>query len=169
MRESILGLMMLPKEKDVRIENLWADAIHRALQRVLGKQDVGFRSVEQELVLHAVLNNQTPLVVVLPTGGGKSLLFTLLACIEEIGVTVVVVPYRALIEDLVQRIRDCSVECLEWKYGENNPASVIVVSADVARSMTGSNFLAYARMLRTKGLLRRVVIDECYLVFTARH
>jgi superfamily II DNA helicase RecQ len=45
---------------------------------VLKKQDVSFRSVEQEQAMHAVLDGQAPLVVVLPTGGGKSLLFTVL-------------------------------------------------------------------------------------------
>jgi superfamily II DNA helicase RecQ len=48
-----------------------------------------------------VLDKQTPLVVVLLTSRGKSLLFTLLACIEGAGVIVVIVPYRALIKDLV--------------------------------------------------------------------
>ncbi|EOA80665.1 uncharacterized protein SETTUDRAFT_51621, partial [Exserohilum turcica Et28A] len=110
--------------------------------KVLGKQDVGFRLVEQEQALHAVLEKQTPLIVVLPTGGGKSLLFTLPACVEETGVTVVVVPYRALIEDLVGRIQRCGVDCIEWKYGENDPASVVVVSADVAGDIkSGGNFL----------------------------
>ncbi|KAL6172001.1 hypothetical protein ACJQWK_02991 [Exserohilum turcicum] len=122
--------------------------------KVLGKQDVGFRSVEQEQALHAVLEKQTPLIVVLPTGGGKSLLFTLPACVEETGVTVVVVPYRALIEDLVGRIQRCGVDCIEWKYGENDPASVVVVSADVAGDIkSGGNFLGYARTLKAKGLL----------------
>ena len=120
--------------------------------------------------MHAVLEKQTPLIVVLLTGGGKSLLFTLPACVEEPGVTVVVVPYRALIEDLVERIQQCGVECMEWKHGENNPASVVVVSADVAGDMkSAGNFLGYARMLKAKGLLHRIVIDECHLVFTARH
>jgi superfamily II DNA helicase RecQ len=106
---------------------------------------------------------------VLPTGGGKSLLFTLPACIEE-GVTVVVVLYRALIEDLVQRIRDCGVDCMEWKHGDTNPASVVVVSADVAGDIiSNGNFLGYARLLKNKGLLQRVVIDKCHLLFTARH
>jgi superfamily II DNA helicase RecQ len=106
---------------------------------------------------------------VLPTGGGKSLLFTLLACIEE-GVTVVVVPYWALIKDLVKRICDCSVDCIEWKHGNSNLASVVVVSADVAGDiMSNSNFLGYARLLKNKGLLRRVVLDECYLLFISQH
>jgi superfamily II DNA helicase RecQ len=43
--------------------------------------------------LHVVLEKQTPLIVVLPIGRGKSLLFTLLACVEEAGVIVVVMPY----------------------------------------------------------------------------
>ena len=82
----------------------------------------------------------------------------------------VVVPYRALIEDLVGRIQQCGVECMEWKHGENNPASVVVVSADVAGDMkSAGNFLGYARMLKAKGLLHWIVIDECHLVFTARH
>ncbi|EOA84448.1 uncharacterized protein SETTUDRAFT_57081, partial [Exserohilum turcica Et28A] len=112
------------------------------LQQVLGKQDVGFRSIEQEQALYAVLDKQTPLVVVLPTGGGKSLLFTLPACIEESGVTVVVVPYRALIEDLVVQVSSYGVDCIEWKHGENNPASVVFVSADVVGDVTSNgNFL----------------------------
>jgi superfamily II DNA helicase RecQ len=170
MRESMSGLAILPKEKAVQVEDTRAAAVHRALQQVLGKEDVGFRSMEQERALYAVLDKQTPLVVVLPTGGGKSLLFTLPACIEKTGVTVVVVPYRALIEDLVQRIRGCGVDCIEWKHGESNPASVVVVSADVAGDITSNgNFLGYARVLKGKGLLQRVVIDECHLLFTARH
>ncbi|KAL6161913.1 hypothetical protein ACJQWK_11994 [Exserohilum turcicum] len=170
MRESISGLPVVPKEKAVQVEDARAAAVQRALQQVLGKQDVGFRSIEQEQALYAVLDKQTPLVVVLPTGGGKSLLFTLPACIEESGVTVVVVPYQALIEDLVVQVGSYGVDCIEWKHGENNPASVVFVSADVVGDVTSNgNFLGYARLLRDKGLLQRVVVDECHLVFTSRH
>lgn len=74
------------------------------MQQVLGQEDIKFRLVEQERALHAVLDGQTPLVVVLLTGGGKSLLFSVPACIDDSEVTVVVVPYRALIEDMVKRM-----------------------------------------------------------------
>jgi superfamily II DNA helicase RecQ len=118
--------------------------------------------------MHAVLRGQTPLVVVLPSGGGKSLLFTVPAVVEKEGVTVVVVPYRALIEDLVARIQESGVDCMEWKHGENNPASVVVVSADLAGDITSNdNFIGYAGLLQTKGLLRRVVVDECHMIFTS--
>jgi superfamily II DNA helicase RecQ len=71
---------------------------------VLGKQDVRFQLVEQKQALHAVLEKQTPLIIILPIGRGKSLLFTLPAYIEEVGVTVVVMLYQALIKDLVKQI-----------------------------------------------------------------
>jgi superfamily II DNA helicase RecQ len=40
-------------------------------------------------------------VVVLLTGGGKSLLFTVPAVVEQSGVTVIVMLYQALINNLV--------------------------------------------------------------------
>jgi superfamily II DNA helicase RecQ len=88
--------------------------------------------------------------------------------IEEGGITVVVVPYCALITDLVSRICESGIECIEWKHGETNPVSVVVVSADVASDLLGDgNFLSYARLLYNKGVLRRVVVDECYLIYTS--
>jgi hypothetical protein len=42
MQESASGLIVLPKEKSVQVEDPQAKAVHKALQQVLGKQDVGF-------------------------------------------------------------------------------------------------------------------------------
>jgi hypothetical protein len=46
---------------------------------VLKQDEPEFRSIEQERAMAAVLNLNTPLVVVLPTSRGKSLLFMLVA------------------------------------------------------------------------------------------
>jgi superfamily II DNA helicase RecQ len=60
-----------------------------------------------------VLDKQTPLVVILLTSRGKSLLFTLLACIKGAGVIVVIILYQALIKDLVSRICEYRVNYIE--------------------------------------------------------
>jgi superfamily II DNA helicase RecQ len=60
-----------------------------------------------------MLDKQTPLVVVLPTGRGKSLLFIVPGLIEEGRMTVVVVLYYALITNLISRIRESGIECIE--------------------------------------------------------
>ena len=138
--------------------------VDQAMRQVLGSSDVAFKSVQQEQAMHAVIDGQTPLVVILPTGGGKSLLFMVPACLDATGVTVVVVPYRALADNLVDRIRRSGIDCFEWTHGQVNPATIVVVSADVAGS---SGFLGYAELLTAKKLLRRVVVDECHLIFTS--
>jgi superfamily II DNA or RNA helicase len=148
--------------KRARIEQ-GKQGVHNTMQQILGKSDISFKSLKQEEAIYAVIRGQTPLVVVLPTGGGKSLLFMVPALLDGTEITIVVVPYRALIDDLVDRIRSSGIDCIEWKPGQANPATIVVVSADVAG---GASFLKYASLMGTKKLLRRVVIDECHLVFT---
>lgn len=114
--------------------------------------------------MEAVLAGHTPLVVVLPTGGGKTLLFMVPACLGDPGVTVVVVPFRALLGNMVGRMKEAGIDCVEWKAGEVNPATTVVVSADRAAEW---DFMDYASQLNRDKLLRRVVIDECHLAFTA--
>ncbi|KAK7941650.1 uncharacterized protein PG986_014037 [Apiospora aurea] len=84
------------------------------------------------------------------------------------GVSLVVVPFTALINDLVRRATDAGLDCLHWQPAEvegrdeqARVARLVVVSADVA---TSSEFLAYADSLRARRLLRRIFVDECHTV-----
>ncbi|KAF1955659.1 hypothetical protein CC80DRAFT_415300, partial [Byssothecium circinans] len=96
----------------------------------------------------------TPLIIVLLIGRGKSLLFSILACLEGARMTVVVVLYQVLIKDLVGRIRKCGINCIEWKHSESNLVAVVVVSADIVGNIISNrNFLGYVNMLSSKGLL----------------
>lgn len=63
--------------------------------------------------MQAVLDKQTPLVVVLPTGSRKSLLFMVAALVETGSITVVVVPYQALRANLVERMKASGINCIE--------------------------------------------------------
>jgi Helicase conserved C-terminal domain/Orsellinic acid/F9775 biosynthesis cluster protein D/DEAD/DEAH box helicase len=148
----------------VASEPVHQEHIEQAMHQLFGSGPVHFNSPEQEEGLHAVLRSETPLVVVLPTGGGKTLLAMLPALLDPEGLTIVVVPFRALADDMVTRFCDAGIDCLEWTYGEANPATVVIVSADVAVSF---GFLNYARTMEQKGLLRRIFIDECHLTFTS--
>jgi superfamily II DNA helicase RecQ len=107
---------------------------------------------------------RTLLVVVLPTGRGKSLLFIALACLDDPSVTIVVVPYRALVNNLVMIARMVRIDCIEYKPGEHNPAALVFVSVDF---VTEGQFLSYAQLLSAKGILQRVFVDESHLTFTA--
>ena len=60
------------------------------LQRMAGKTAT-FRSVQKEAI-QAIVGGESPVVAVMPTGAGKSMLFMLPAWAEQGGTTVVVVP-----------------------------------------------------------------------------
>jgi superfamily II DNA helicase RecQ len=92
----------------------------------------------------------TTLVVVLPTGGGKTLLFTAPACLDDPGMIVVVIQYRRLMDDTVRNARALRIDCLEWTYGVEDPATIVFISTD---RLSGS-FFDYVGRMCSKGLLR---------------
>ena len=140
------------------------EEIHEGLKKVLNQEEPKFRSTEQEEAVFAALDRQTPLIVVLPTGGGKTLTFTLPAVLRAPGVSIVVAPFNALEKDYVRRLRLSHIEHIVWRHGEVRYAPVVVVSADRAVS---TQFITYTSILKKRKLLRRVVLDECHLTFTA--
>jgi superfamily II DNA helicase RecQ len=126
--------------------------------------EIKYRSPQQEEALERIMDRiDSALAVVLPTGGGKTLLFTAPACLEDPGVTIVVVPYRQLINETVQAAKAVRIDCMEWTYDTWDPATIVVVSAD----KLDDPFRGYASLLASKGMLRRVFVDECHLAVTA--
>ena len=99
----------------------------------------------------------------LPTGRGKSLLFIAPAYLIDLGVTIVVVPYRILLDNLLKTAKDARINYIEYRPGEQNPTALVFVSIDFAG---GSQFLSYAQLLSVKGVLRRVFVDKSHLTFT---
>ncbi len=73
------------------------DTLEQALKHYFGYDE--FRSGQREIVTTALANRD--LLVVMPTGGGKSLCFQLPALLKQ-GVTIVVSPLIALMQDQVQ-------------------------------------------------------------------
>ncbi|MEL6261327.1 MAG: RecQ family ATP-dependent DNA helicase [Cyanobacteria bacterium J06626_6] len=77
------------------------DRLRATFRQVWGYED--FRSPQGEIA-RAILNKQD-IIVVMPTGGGKSVCFQLPALMES-GVTLVVSPLVALMENQVQELRE---------------------------------------------------------------
>lgn len=81
----------------------------RQVLSILPSSPVTYKSPEQEAALYAVVQGISPLIVVLPTGGGKTLLPVAAAVLDNTAqqetsrpcITIVVVPFRALIEDML--------------------------------------------------------------------
>lgn len=76
-------------------------ALLKALQAVLRDDYAQFRTPQQKEAVRLAAAKETPLVAILPTSGGKSLVFIVPAMLSGYGVTIVVAPYAELKRQLV--------------------------------------------------------------------
>jgi superfamily II DNA helicase RecQ len=83
------------------------------LVRFYGSADAGFRGI-QEAALRAIIHGDEAFVLaIMPTGGGKSLLFMLPAAASRDGVTIVIVPMVALRQDMCKRSNEKGIPYAE--------------------------------------------------------
>lgn len=113
------------------------------------------------------------LIIILPTGGGKSIFFYLPSFIDsEKGlsgkVNVVVVPFTALADDLAERGLEFGIDCMHWcsvmevvRDERQRDASLLMVSADIA---VCEGFISYLHSIRSRGLLGAIFFDECHTI-----
>ncbi|KAK4074907.1 hypothetical protein Purlil1_12838 [Purpureocillium lilacinum] len=155
--------------------------IDAGLKRMLG-EDAMWKSDEQRQGMYQIASMENNgvrsdmTIVVLPTGGGKSVFFFLPAFMEDergLGgpVSIVVVPFVALSADLVKRAEELRIDCMKWdsdvhdgdREERQRDARLVVVSADVAVS---EGFTSYVESIRARGLLSRIFFDECHTFVT---
>jgi superfamily II DNA helicase RecQ len=139
------------------------------LRTLLGPEAT-WRSDKQAESMRSIMSLKTgqTAINVLPTGAGKSILFMLPAVMRETGTSIVVVPFVALMDDLVTRATAMGVDCIRFRSslhagreGVPRAARLVVVSADIVSS---AEFSGYADGLLCAGLLQRIFVDECHTV-----
>jgi superfamily II DNA helicase RecQ len=86
------------------------------LQRIYKDPNAKPRSEGQAAALQLVHNAsaKVPQIVVLPTSSGKSALFFSLAAMAKGQMVIVVVPFAALVDDIIARGRAAGLRCEEW-------------------------------------------------------
>src|SRR3954468_3908063 len=139
------------------------------LQRVIARH-WGFPSLRplQEQAMRAVLDGRDSLVV-LPTGGGKSLCYQAPA-VHRGGTTVVVSPLIALMKDQVDGLRACGVAAAQLD-SSLGPAERFVVEHDLRQGRLNLLYVSPEKLVqsdlyRTLASLgvRRFAIDEAHCI-----
>lgn len=139
-----------------------ASAASVSLQTFLQSPEANFSSPEQRsAVLHALQPGEDFLVV-LPTGGGKSLIFMLPAFMNPDRVCVVIVPLVALQEDLIARCAAKGITAARFT-DVNDTAGVRVVLVS-AEHLVLPGYAAFLRTQVAKNALHAIFVDEAHLV-----
>jgi superfamily II DNA helicase RecQ len=132
----------------------------KQLKRMMGDK-AEFRGV-QKAAIEAIAAGESPVVAVMPTGAGKSLLFMLPAFAEQGGTTIVVVPLIALRGNMKQRGKKLGISCVEWESRRSPDAAAVVLVTP--ESAVGEAFATFLNRLQATRQLDRIVIDECHVV-----
>jgi superfamily II DNA helicase RecQ len=157
------------EEKEEKKKKKLEDEIRDGLRKLL-RPKATWRSDKQAESIRSImaLKADQTAINVLPTGAGKSILFMLPAVMQDTGTSIVVVPFVALMDNLVTRATDMGVDCIRYRSSMNSgregmprAARLIVVSADIVSS---AKFCGYVDGLSCTGLLQRIFVDECHTV-----
>ena len=85
--------------------------LDRLLVQLVG-EGASFRGIQRQAI-QAIVQQKSPVVTIIGTGAGKSLLFMLPAACSD-GLTIVVVPLISLREDLKRRCSEAGISYVEW-------------------------------------------------------
>ncbi|CEL11233.1 hypothetical protein ASPCAL14336 [Aspergillus calidoustus] len=101
-----------------------------AMQQMTGQARMQFRGV-QASAMAAIQQGRSPVVAIMPTGGGKSMLFMLPAWAVPGGTTIVVVPLISLRQDMARRCRQVGVSCVAWdRQRPPDEAAIVLVTPE---------------------------------------
>lgn len=136
--------------------------VQAELQRMYRNPRVTFRGAQRD-ALDLIVGGCPRAVVIMRTGGGKSLLFMLPAAASKGGVTIVVVPKMALQANMKQRCMEAGIKCAVWSENGAPPydARIVFVIAESAVSKTFADFINSKKAAHQ---LERIVIDECHTI-----
>ncbi|MCP4399696.1 MAG: ATP-dependent DNA helicase RecQ, partial [bacterium] len=141
------------------------DRAQQVLKEVFGYDN--FRTLQKEVIQHVLQRNDT--LVIMPTGGGKSLCYQIPALLFE-GLTIVVSPLISLMQDQVGQLTEFGVGAVVL----NSSLSPEEYQQNIARIMRKEAKLLYVApetllMQRTQAMLQShkvdcLTIDEAHCI-----
>ncbi|KAF7174543.1 hypothetical protein CNMCM5623_007767 [Aspergillus felis] len=135
--------------------------LEAAAQRMTGRPDMWFWGV-QDPAMRAIQWGESPVVVVMPTSRGKSMLFIVPAFAAPGGTTIVVVLLVALRADMTRRCQELGISCVLWESRRPPDATSIILMTP--ESAVSPDFQMFLNRLRWTRRLDRIMINECHMV-----
>ena len=143
------------------------------MKNLLQQPAISWASIGQQQAMLAMLEERTDIIVILPTGGGKTMLPLVSAKLDSSRTTIVIVPLRSLLQDYKHRLTKLRVEFEVFEASSQiskqigTKANLILLLIDQARmpswkatigglsGISAASFSLVAKPLRIMSIVRR--------------
>jgi bloom syndrome protein len=156
-----------------RTDFKWTAAAVKANAEYFGNSSFRFH---QERAINAAMEGRD-VFVLMPTGGGKSLIYQLPAVLASTSLTVVIAPLVSLIQDQVFHLQEAGVPC-DFLSGSQSafeanevmskvradPPDLRVLFVTPEKVAASDSLMRALDTLHSRGALARIVIDEAHCV-----
>ncbi len=123
---------------------------------------LSFLSAQQSDAVKAVVDQTLDLIVILPTGGRKTLIYQIPCLLEPNKSHIVVSPLDALLQLTVRKFQDEGIDTMQWKAGTTSMKTLIVVSVETITN-PDTKFYEYVHTLRNRAHLAWIGFDEGHI------
>jgi hypothetical protein len=99
-----------------------------------GDTNARFKSPEQRKMAALAVSRQHNFIGILATGGGKSLIFMLAAIREDGFYTIVLIPNKMLLRDMMRKAEEANIPCMQWTTSSGPPTDkrILFVALETA-------------------------------------
>lgn len=126
------------------------------------KETPCWNSIAQMRCTQLAIDTNQSFCAILPTGGGKTLIFEMPLYFESSSHTIIVVPFISLKEDLIQRLAAVKIPVSPTTndlYKDNHLVHIVTYEGAINIKAKAGEWLA-------KKSLRRIIYDECHTLAT---
>ncbi|KAF9493147.1 P-loop containing nucleoside triphosphate hydrolase protein [Pleurotus eryngii] len=137
-----------------------------ALEHLYGTSEPRFTSPQQAEIFELVMQNTRHVPGILPTGGGKSLMFYGPPLMESQGITIVVSPFVALANQQYREAKRSGIDIVQWPSSNIDCSTVrlLVVNAEHLIHGQLDDWLTAASK---HGLIKRIIFDEAHEILVS--
>ncbi|KAJ8694439.1 hypothetical protein PTI98_009363 [Pleurotus ostreatus] len=135
----------------------------RALERLYGSSEPRFTSPQQGELFELVMQNTRHVLGILPTGGGKSLMFYAPPLLETEGITIVISPFAALAHQQFQEAKRYGIDVVQWPSSQIDCSTVRLLVVHAEQLLHGQLDAWLTRASRL-GLIKRIIFDEAHKI-----
>ncbi|KAG2111477.1 hypothetical protein DEU56DRAFT_919982 [Suillus clintonianus] len=138
----------------------------QGLRAYLADPTANFKSIQQALAVEVISQGYPHVLIIMPTGAGKSVIYGSPGYVENAGFRLIVIPYRALLDQVIDDANSKGLAYAIYPSRDINLFICRLVFVSLERC-ADSEFRTWVKACKASGHLRGIIFDEAQDILIA--